>query len=121
MGILHEICTDYGILMGYATDNILSSIGGSKTGFCAHYNKSGQDFIFIPENTSIPGQIYAGAHELAHILLGHVDCNSPGYALSTQLKEAEANSFAGAFLALWLFSQYSEYIPKPKEQSNKLP
>lgn len=112
MGLISEICKDNGITLHTATDEFMNQMQFQptlKSGFCI--NMGGKHRIFIPENTGKYGQVFVAAHELAHILLGHVDANCPASELPAEVQEAEANSFAGAFLALYLMKEYS----KPNE------
>ncbi|MGM9593146.1 MAG: helix-turn-helix domain-containing protein [Candidatus Onthomonas sp.] len=121
MGILSEICNDNGITLHYATDAVVSAIGcgdGLKSGFCT--NICGKNRIFLPENSSHYGKVYVGAHELAHLLLGHIDSDCPASRLPAEVQEDEANSFAGAFLALYLMEEYTSLNRKEETQVDKL-
>lgn len=121
MGIIREICKDSGIALHSVTDAptpVTGDCDGLKSGFCT--NIGGKSRIFLPEHTGHYGQVAVAAHELAHILLGHIDTNCPAYKLPIEAQESEANSFAGAFLALYLMKEYSKSGREEERQMDRL-
>lgn len=106
-GIITRICEDNGIRLMDATDEFLDIIGicgkkreSAKDGLAFKYK--GVPYIAINPDAGFYEQFFTAAHELGHILLGHLD----GSVNNPTVQENEANSFAGAMLALRIFEDY---------------
>ena len=70
--------------------------------------------VVISTNRSLPIQRFTGAHELGHVVMGHVisfdgeEILSESLSKDTDVKELEANAFAGEFLLpKWLLVHYA--------------
>ena len=106
-GIITRICEDNGIKLTTATDDTFDIIGCSgkkrknvKDGLAFKYK--GVPYIAINPDAGFYEQFFTAAHELGHLLLGHLD----GSVNNPTVQENEANSFAGAMLALRIFEDY---------------
>ena len=97
-GIITRICEDNGIKLTTATDDTFDIIGCCGLAF----KYKGVPYIAINPDAGFYEQFFTAAHELGHILLGHLD----GSVNNPTVQENEANSFAGAMLALRIFEDY---------------
>lgn len=88
-----EICNQLGITVRFYTPT------DGKDGFCVVID--GRPHIFVSDRCSLERQRFTAAHELGHILMGHID---PHRSADRRIgdnsqQEQEANSFAGWLLA----------------------
>lgn len=89
-----KLCKSMGIEIRYADGN------NGNDGWCRIVN--GQPFIFINRNCSVKRQRFTAAHELGHILLGHVgkyELVNREPSPDDNTIEREANVFASRLLA----------------------
>lgn len=88
-----EICNQLGIAVRFYTPT------DGKDGFCAVIE--GRPHIFVSDRCSPERQRFTAAHELGHILMGHIDPrrSADRRAGDSSQQEQEANSFAGRLLA----------------------
>ncbi len=108
MGIIYDICADNNINMFYCNEEdskvLLKNCGGA----CAYRHicsdGSEEKFIAIDEKSKSNKweRRFLAAHELAHLLYGHLG----NFELCHEQKEHEAQTFASAFVALMLYDEY---------------
>ena len=101
-----EICNKLEIAVHYYTPT------DGKDGFCTQID--GKPHIFISDRISPERQRFTAAHELGHILLGHIESNGSNKGRigdSVDSRERAANVFAGRLLApgcvLWALNAYT--------------
>lgn len=61
--------------------------------------EDGQPLILIADGMPMPRRRFTAAHELGHILLGHLDEEGPCRTLTPEARELEANIFASVMVA----------------------
>ena len=76
--------------------------------YSIHVTDKGEDInaIFYDDTASMWKQRELIAHEVGHIIMGHLDGRCP---LSTKQCETEAIVFDAVFIALMLFAQYGGF------------
>lgn len=109
MELLTNICKDLNITMhGFNdSDKFLRRIGLKyQAGEAYAMDIDNKKHIFYDGTRDTWERNAMIAHELGHILQGHLD----GVCLDTETKETEARSFAGSLLALMVFEQYKHGV-----------
>lgn len=115
MDILNKICKDQGIIVKGFSEEIARDICKSLTkgdtrgkAYAIRVTDEGQDINAILYDDTAPMQMQRSqlAHEVGHIMLGHLYEHCP---LSSEQCETEAMIFDAVFIALMLFAQYGGF------------
>ncbi len=115
MDILNKICKDQGIIVKGFSEEIVQDICKSLTrgdnrgkAYAIHVTDKGEDInaIFYDDTAPLWKRRELIAHEVGHIIMGHLDGHCP---LSTKQCETEAIVFDAVFIALMLFAQYGGF------------
>ena len=99
MGLLNEICKANGIRLGRYSDNA-TVIESSGLAHLTHYRgfsaipTNGQPIIYYDDGAPADGIPFTVAHEIGHILMGHLSNRS------RKPEEIEADIFAAVLTAL---------------------
>lgn len=100
MGILSSICRDNGIVLCSLKENITKSFGITEMqGQGCAMLVNGKPVIMYDEEVGEWEQRFIVAHELGHVLFGHL--RNP----KAEHNELEANTFAAVLTALTLFEE----------------
>ncbi|MCL2082211.1 MAG: ImmA/IrrE family metallo-endopeptidase [Oscillospiraceae bacterium] len=99
MKFLHDICRNESIALNCISKEKLREMK-SRGGFAL--GKGEDKRIFVDENIWGWEACHIIAHEVGHVLMGHLDSSE----VSDDRKEQEARYFAGALMALMVFHQY---------------
>lgn len=108
MSMFEKICRDEGIEVKYYGKDFaknkyygcLELVDGGGTILF----EDGSQRIFINQNKPIRNQKYVEAHELGHVLLGHLKERMD--TLMPEHYETEANIFAAVFTAIEIYDRY---------------
>lgn len=110
--MLNEIFKDYGVrCLPYGTEQEtidrlgLRSLADRTTGFC-FILKGNEPVIFFDETRPTMEIRYTVAHELGHIMLGHLSFRYKFFDTQYDCAEREADSFALQLLANELVRRY---------------
>ncbi len=96
-----DICEQIGIKVKS------SSLQDNKVGICL-MNKDQPYILIDPKFKSVTYKRFTIAHELGHILLGHLDCSKKPENI-----EQEADDFATDIIAHGYLMSLKEYLNKP--------
>lgn len=109
ISFLQRICNDFGIKVAsyHEAAEVIDAL--TLTEYCKGIRGiaisfDAKDYIFYDSNEPPWSVRSIIAHELGHVLLGHL---SPGVKLSDEYVESQADSFSAAMLALELFHIYA--------------
>lgn len=114
MNFLKHICKEYGVdIYGYKESKRMietlkmDDFAKRCNGFCA--NVDGNKMIFCNENMEEAAFYHVLAHEMGHLLLGHLDSRKDMRPNQSNLnwQEIEANIFACILFAMDLWNTYS--------------
>lgn len=119
MSIFEQICKDNDITPYYYDeefadrhfDGTLKRTAGGAAVIVGNKDK----YIFIDRNITRRAQRYVEAHELGHILLGHLDKRSSKE--HEKCFETEADIFAAVFTAMEIYEQYKNGGRRGKQQN----
>ena len=108
LDVIKAICDKEIIHLFFLSDSQLKGFEQHGRHFGAAMCDGKRSAIFLREGLGKWETISIAAHEIAHVLLGHLmpDCNTP-----KELLEEEAKKFAAAFVAL---SVHGEHTGKPE-------
>ena len=115
MGILSDICRNQGIVDEHLSSEVAQKICGDLTkgdsrgkAYSMQMQYEGEDlkFIFYDETAPTWEKRALVAHELGHILLGHLTGHTP---LSPEQSVPEAQIFGVMFTALMIFAEYGGF------------
>lgn len=115
MDILNKICKDQGIIVKGFSEEIAQDICKSLTkgdscgkAYAIHVTDKGEgiNIIFYDDTAPLWKQHELIAHEVGHIIMGHLEEHCP---LSSEQCETEAIVFDAVFIALMLFTQYGGF------------
>lgn len=100
----NEICKDYGVRpVPYRVawqvihDHNMERLANSTAGFC--FFAEGQPVIFYDDSRPIMEIHFTVAHELGHIMLGHLNFRHEFFEKLPECAEREADAFAMQLLA----------------------
>ncbi len=120
---LYKICKDRGIrVCAYSKAaevlNLLSIDPKRTPGFACIIDAD-SPAIFFDDTCQREERRYTVAHELGHLLLGHLTFRETSLSKLPEFKEIEANIFAAVFTANDIFCQYSPVVRAQKEVHNE--
>lgn len=108
---LNKLCEDYGVRhVSYRSAQLvihdygLEQLASSTTGFC--FFSGNQPIIFFDDTRPRMEVRFTVAHELGHIMLGHLSFRSEFFEKLPDCAEREADSFAVQLLAGDLARRY---------------
>ena len=105
LDVIKAICDKEIIHLFFLTDSQLEGFWRHGRHFGAAVSDGEGSAIFLRKGLGKWETISIAAHEIAHVLLGHLmpDCDRP----KEQLEE-DAKKFAAAFVALSVYGEYSD-------------
>ena len=104
MSILRNICDELNIPVKNCTEDMDNAGPGNAFAYNVRTPEGKNEYsIFIDKDADLWEKRLQVAHELGHVILGHV---KTGCVLKHDEMEQEARIFAGSFIALLMFKEY---------------